>query len=62
MEIISDAVVEPSVAIGKPGDFYQFERTGYFIHDSSDSKPGQPVFNRSVSLRDSWVKFEKTRN
>jgi glutaminyl-tRNA synthetase len=62
LEIITDAVVEPSVADGSPGDFYQFERTGYFVHDTVDSKPGQPVLNRSVSLRDSWAKFEKTRN
>jgi glutaminyl-tRNA synthetase len=56
LDVISHAIVEPSVAEGKPGDFYQFERTGYFVHDLIDSRPGHPVLNRSVSLRDSWAK------
>jgi glutaminyl-tRNA synthetase len=56
LDVTRDAVVEPAVAQGQPGDFYQFERTGYFVHDSVDSKPGKPVLNRSVSLRDSWSK------
>jgi len=56
LEIVPDAVVEPAVAEGKPGDCYQFERQGYFVHDSVDSKPGKPVLNRAVSLRDSWAK------
>jgi len=55
LEIIKEAIVEPSVAAGNPGDFYQFERTGYFVHDLEDSKPGMPVLNRSVSLRDTWA-------
>jgi len=59
LSVISDAVVEPMVAEGAAGDFYQFERTGYFIHDSEDSKPGAPVLNRSVTLRDTWAKLEK---
>lgn len=54
LDVVSDAVVEPSVAEGNPGDFYQFERTGYFVHDLRDSQPGKPVLNRSVSLRDTW--------
>jgi glutaminyl-tRNA synthetase len=58
LEIIHHAVVEPDVAAGKAGDVYQFERTGYFVHDSVDSKPGRPVLNRAVSLRDSWAKVE----
>lgn len=56
LDIIHNAVVEPDVAAGKAGDVYQFERTGYFVHDSLDSKPGKPVLNRAVSLRDSWDK------
>jgi glutaminyl-tRNA synthetase len=56
LDIVPDAVVEPSVAEGKPGDCYQFERTGYFVHDIVDSRPGKPVLNRAVSLRDSWAK------
>lgn len=57
LDIISNAVVEPYVAAGKAGDVYQFERTGYFVHDSVDSEPGKPVLNRAVSLRDSWEKL-----
>ena len=37
----------------------QFERVGYFVADSVDSKPGAPVFNRTTTLRDSWAKTEK---
>ncbi len=59
MDVITDAVVEPQVAEGGPGDFYQFERTGYFCHDSVDSRPGKPVLNRIVTLRDSWARIEK---
>ncbi|HKJ17373.1 MAG TPA: glutamine--tRNA ligase/YqeY domain fusion protein [Xanthomonadales bacterium] len=59
LTVIENAVVEPGVAEGKPGDFYQFERTGYFIHDSEDSKPGAPVLNRAVTLRDTWARLEK---
>ncbi len=54
LDIITHAVVEPEVAAGNAGDIYQFERTGYFVHDAVDSKPGNPVLNRAVSLRDSW--------
>ncbi len=59
LEIIKDAVVEAPVADGSPGDLYQFERTGYFVHDSVDSLPGKPVLNRIVTLRDSWARIEK---
>jgi len=59
LEVITDAVVEPAVARGLPGDHYQFERMGYFVHDSVDSKPGRPVLNRAVTLRDSWAKAEQ---
>jgi glutaminyl-tRNA synthetase len=59
LTVIRNAVVEPMVAEGSPGDCYQFERTGYFIHDSKDSRPGAPVLNRSVTLRDTWAKLEQ---
>ena len=59
MDVIMDAIVEPHVVEGGPGDFYQFERTGYFCHDPVDSKPGRPVLNRIVTLRDSWARIEK---
>ena len=59
LDIIAGAVVEVPVAEGSPGDLYQFERTGYFVHDIVDSRPGKPVLNRIVTLRDSWARIEK---
>ena len=59
LDVIQHAIVEPQVANGEAGDFYQFERTGYFCHDNVDSKPGRPVLNRIVTLRDSWARIEK---
>jgi glutaminyl-tRNA synthetase len=50
--------VEPSVASSAPGTRYQFERLGYFCTDP-DSTPLQPVFNRTVTLRDTWARIEK---
>jgi glutaminyl-tRNA synthetase len=50
------AYVEPSLAGAAPEDRYQFERHGYFIADAHDHAPGKPVFNRAVTLRDSWGK------
>ena len=49
------ARVEPSLKDAKPGTRYQFERIGYFCADET-SAPGQPVFNRTVTLKDSWAK------
>jgi len=57
LEIIRGKV-EPSLAQAKPGERYQFERLGYFCVDP-DSKPGAPVFNRTVALKDTWAKIEK---
>jgi glutaminyl-tRNA synthetase len=59
LDVITSAVVEPEVAEGNPGDFYQFERIGYFCHDNIESKPGAPVLNRIVTMRDSWARIEK---
>jgi glutaminyl-tRNA synthetase len=56
LTVITGAKVEPSVAQDPPLSRYQFERTGYFIADP-DSAPGRPVFNRTVTLRDSWAKI-----
>ena len=56
LQTLQSAYVEPGVAAGGAGDFYQFERLGYFAHDSSDSSVGRPVLNRTVTLRDSWRK------
>jgi glutaminyl-tRNA synthetase len=52
------ARIEPSVAADPPGSRYQFERTGYFISDPVDSRPGALVYNRTVALRDSWAKLQ----
>lgn len=59
LEILSDCKVEAALAEAQPGETFQFERIGYFTPDSRYSKPGQPVFNRTVSLRDTWAKFQK---
>jgi glutaminyl-tRNA synthetase len=50
------AYLEPGARQANAEDRYQFERHGYFVADRIDSKPGSPVFNRIVSLRDSWTK------
>lgn len=59
MDVLANVIVEPAVAQGEPGDFYQFERTGYFCLDIVDSTPGHAVLNRIVTLRDSWARIEK---
>lgn len=58
LEMVGGAWAEPWLGRAVPGDSYQFERLGYFCCDS-DSGPGKLVFNRSVSLRDTWAKIEK---
>ena len=60
LEVLPQAWLEPSVANVKPGDRFQFERLGYFCVDP-DSKPGALVFNRTVSLVDTWAKIEKSQ-
>ena len=56
LEVIESAYVEASLAQATTNDRYQFERVGYFYLDSVDSTPEKPVFNRTVTLRDSWGK------
>jgi glutaminyl-tRNA synthetase len=48
------AYVEPALAAAAPESRVQFERLGYFVADLADHAPGRPVFNRSVTLKDSW--------
>jgi glutaminyl-tRNA synthetase len=60
LEIIADARVEPFLANTTPGELYQFERLGYFCVDPVDSSAGRLVFNRAVTLRDTWAKIEKS--
>ncbi|HYQ98872.1 MAG TPA: hypothetical protein VET86_02435, partial [Casimicrobiaceae bacterium] len=50
------ARVEPALAEARPEERFQFERHGYFVADSADHAAGRPVFNRTVTLRDSWAK------
>jgi len=57
LKILSNCRVEPSLKDAKSEDKFQFQRLGYFCVDSVDSKPGNLVFNRTVSLRDSWKKI-----
>jgi glutaminyl-tRNA synthetase len=59
LEVLSGCKLEPSLAEAAPNATWQFERQGYFCADSRDSKPGRPVFNRAVTLRDTWAKLEK---
>jgi glutaminyl-tRNA synthetase len=56
LETLTDAKLEPSLANANPDARYQFERLGYFRADPKDSRPGKPVFSRTISLRDSWAK------
>jgi glutaminyl-tRNA synthetase len=58
-EVLTACRVEPILAGAKPGERYQFERLGYFCVDSVDSTKSKPVFNRTVSLRDSWANVQK---
>ena len=55
LEVLRDSKLEPSLANAAAGARYQFERQGYFSADP-DSRPGAPVFNRTVSLKDSWAR------
>jgi glutaminyl-tRNA synthetase len=62
LEVIPDARLEPSVADAAPGARYQFERLGYFCVDLDSGRRAQgsgPVFNRTVTLKDSWTKASK---
>jgi glutaminyl-tRNA synthetase len=57
VEVLSGSKVEPALAAAPAGTSFQFERVGYFAVDS-DSRPAKPVFNRTITLRDSWAKLE----
>jgi glutaminyl-tRNA synthetase len=59
LTLVETAALEPALAEAQPGERFQFERNGYFVADSVLSKPGKPVFNRTVTLRDSWAKLEQ---
>jgi glutaminyl-tRNA synthetase len=59
LEILQGCKLEPSLAGAEPGARSQFERLGYFYADQEDSRPGAPVFNRTVTLKDTWARIEK---
>ena len=56
--VVPSAKIEPSVRGDPAGTRYQFERTGYFMSDPIDSRPDALVFNRTVTLRDTWAKVK----
>ncbi len=59
LEVLNNCKLEPSLKDALPGDSFQFLRKGYFCADSVESKPGSPVFNRTVSMRDTWAKLQR---
>jgi len=59
LQLLTNCLLEPSLAAAGENDRYQFERLGYFCLDPQDSTPARPVFNRTVTLRDSWEKIGK---
>jgi glutaminyl-tRNA synthetase len=59
--VLAGCMLEPGLAGCTPEDRFQFERQGYFCADPVASRPGRPVFNRIVTLRDSWAKQNETR-
>ncbi len=63
LEVLRSCRLEPSLAHASPGNWFQFERLGYFFTDPVDSSDKAPVFNRTVTLRDTWTKMmEKGEN
>jgi glutaminyl-tRNA synthetase len=58
LDVLTGAKLEPSVAAAPAGKRYQFERLGYFCVDP-DSTPERPVFNRTVTLKDTWARIEQ---
>lgn len=57
LQVLHHCKIEPMLAQAKPGVRFQFERVGYFCADSTESVPGAPVFNRIVTLKDTWAKI-----
>jgi glutaminyl-tRNA synthetase len=59
LKVLNRCFIEKNMADAKPGERFQFERLGYFCVDTVDSRAGRPVFNRTVTLKDSWARIEK---
>jgi glutaminyl-tRNA synthetase len=57
--VLEHCKAEPEVRRTSPGDYLQFIRNGYFCPDSKDHSPEHPVFNRTVTLKDSWAKMKQ---
>jgi glutaminyl-tRNA synthetase len=62
LETLRGCKLEPSLAAAVPASRYQFERLGYFCADPEDSRPGLPVFNRTVTLKDTWARIERKQS
>ena len=59
LKLIKNAKLETSLGNAESKSIYQFERTGYFVLDSKDSSENNLIFNRAVSLRDSWARLNR---
>jgi len=59
LKVLTGVKLEPDLADAQPGVAIQFERMGYFCVDNVDSRPGAPVFNRTITLKDTWAKVRK---
>ena len=62
VEIIADCKAEPELIAAEPEDVFQFERVGYFCVDAKKSRPDALVFNRTVTLRDTWAKLKQEQS
>ncbi len=62
LETLTDCKLEPGLSRYAPGDRCQFERLGYFCADSKESKPNHLVFNRTVTLRDTWARLSQKKS
>lgn len=62
LKILKNCKLEPGLINTIAGEKFQFERLGYFCADVKDSEKGKPVFNRTVTLKDTWAKIQKTGN
>ncbi len=59
LRTLTGCILEPSLADEPAGALYQFEREGYFCRDAAVNAAGKPIWNRTVTLRDSWAKIEQ---
>jgi glutaminyl-tRNA synthetase len=59
IEVLTGCMLEPSLKAATPGERFQFERLGYFCADSEDHSVDRPVFNRAVTLKNTWAKISK---